>query len=188
LIWLPFTHYLCFDKLWIFVFPSICCRKEASLMSLSTPVFPLSSFLVLCVSCYCSSLQPLISHPLWSLSTFLASEFTSSYILKSIDSKLRSTGNKVHETFICLVETVLPHLIYFPVLCIYLKIPWIHFWYKWIVVHCINIFSVFFLFYWVFISFTFPMLSQKSPTHSPTNSPTHPLLLLGPVVPLYWGI
>jgi hypothetical protein len=24
----------------------------------------------------------------------------------------------------------------------------------------------YFLFYWVFISFTFPMLSQKSPTHS----------------------
>jgi hypothetical protein len=37
------------------------------------------------------------------------------------------------------------------------------------------------VFYWVFISFTFPMLSQKSPT----RSPTHPLPLLGPVVPLY---
>jgi hypothetical protein len=36
-------------------------------------------------------------------------------------------------------------------------------------------------FYWVFISFTFPMLSRKSPT----RSPTHPLPLLGPVVPLY---
>jgi hypothetical protein len=30
-------------------------------------------------------------------------------------------------------------------------------------------------FKWVFISFTFPMLSQKSPTCSPTHSPTHPL-------------
>jgi hypothetical protein len=29
---------------------------------------------------------------------------------------------------------------------------------------------------------------QKSPTGSPTNSPTHPLPLLGPGVPLYWGI
>jgi hypothetical protein len=37
----------------------------------------------------------------------------------------------------------------------------------------------------VFISFTFPMLSQKSPTRSPTHSPTHPLLLLGPGIPLY---
>jgi hypothetical protein len=43
-------------------------------------------------------------------------------------------------------------------------------------------------FYWVFISFTFPMLSQKSPTRSPSHSPTHPLPLLGPVIPLYWGI
>jgi hypothetical protein len=31
------------------------------------------------------------------------------------------------------------------------------------------------------------MLSPKSPTCSPTHSPTHPLLLLGPGVPLYWG-
>jgi hypothetical protein len=42
-----------------------------------------------------------------------------------------------------------------------------------------------FLFYWVFISFTFPMLSQKYPTCSPTHSPTHPLPLLSPVIPLY---
>ena len=40
---------------------------------------------------------------------------------------------------------------------------------------------VFFFFNWVFISFTFPILSQKSPT----RSPTHPLPLLGPGVPLY---
>jgi hypothetical protein len=32
------------------------------------------------------------------------------------------------------------------------------------------------------------MLSQKSPIPSPPNSPTHPLLLFGPGVPLYWGI
>jgi hypothetical protein len=43
-------------------------------------------------------------------------------------------------------------------------------------------FADIFLFYWVFISFTFPMLSQKSHTRSPTHSPTHPLPLL--VVPL----
>jgi small-conductance mechanosensitive channel len=42
-----------------------------------------------------------------------------------------------------------------------------------------------FIFYWVFISFTFPMLSQKSPTRSPAHSPTHPLPLLGPGIPLY---
>jgi hypothetical protein len=41
------------------------------------------------------------------------------------------------------------------------------------------------LFYWVFISFTFSMLSQKSPTFCPTHSPTHPLPLLGPGVTLY---
>jgi hypothetical protein len=40
---------------------------------------------------------------------------------------------------------------------------------------------------WVFISFTFPMLSQKSLTYFPTHSPTHPLPLLGDGVPLYWG-
>jgi hypothetical protein len=34
-----------------------------------------------------------------------------------------------------------------------------------------------------FLSFTFPMLSQKSPTPSPTHSPTHPLLLLDLGVP-----
>jgi hypothetical protein len=43
-------------------------------------------------------------------------------------------------------------------------------------------------FNWVFISFTFPMLSQKSLTRSRTHSPTHPLPLLGPGIPLYWGI
>jgi hypothetical protein len=43
-------------------------------------------------------------------------------------------------------------------------------------------------FNWVFISFTFPMLSQRSPTRSPTHSPTLPLPLLGPGIPLYWGI
>ena len=48
---------------------------------------------------------------------------------------------------------------------------------------CWSLLLLFFL-NWVFISFTFPMLSQKSLTHSPT----HPLPLLGPVVPLYWGI
>jgi hypothetical protein len=35
------------------------------------------------------------------------------------------------------------------------------------------------IFYGVFISFTFLMLSQKSPTRYPTHSPTHPLPLLG---------
>ena len=44
---------------------------------------------------------------------------------------------------------------------------------------------VFFFFNWVFISFTFPILSQKSPTRSPTHSPTHQLPLLGPGIPLY---
>jgi hypothetical protein len=43
-------------------------------------------------------------------------------------------------------------------------------------------------YYWVFISFTFPMLSQKSPTPSLTHSPTHPLPPLDPGIPLYWGI
>jgi hypothetical protein len=42
-----------------------------------------------------------------------------------------------------------------------------------------------YLFYWVFISFTFTMLSQKSPTRSPTHSPTYPLPLLGLGIPLY---
>ena len=37
----------------------------------------------------------------------------------------------------------------------------------------------------VFSSFTFPKLSQKSPIPSPPHSPTHPLLLLRPGVPLY---
>jgi hypothetical protein len=40
-------------------------------------------------------------------------------------------------------------------------------------------------YYWVFISFTFPMLSQKSPTPSHTHSPTHPLPPLDLGVPLY---
>jgi hypothetical protein len=44
-----------------------------------------------------------------------------------------------------------------------------------------------FFFNKVFSSFTFPMLSQKSPIPTP-NSPNHPLPLFGPGVPLYWGI
>jgi hypothetical protein len=46
----------------------------------------------------------------------------------------------------------------------------------------------FFYYYYVFSSITFPMLSQKSPTPSPPNSPTHPFPFFGPGVPLYWGI
>jgi hypothetical protein len=46
-------------------------------------------------------------------------------------------------------------------------------------------FFFFFFLNWVFISFSFPVLSQKSPTRSPTHSPTLPLPLLGPGVPLY---
>jgi hypothetical protein len=42
----------------------------------------------------------------------------------------------------------------------------------------------FFFIYYVFSSITFPMLSQKSPPHSPT----HPFPFFGPGVPLYWGI
>jgi hypothetical protein len=49
-------------------------------------------------------------------------------------------------------------------------------------------FFFFFLFllgiYFIYISDAIP----KVPTGSPTHSPTHPLPLLGPVVPLYWGI
>jgi hypothetical protein len=45
----------------------------------------------------------------------------------------------------------------------------------------------FFFFYYVFSSITFPMLSQKSPTHTP-HFPTHPFPFSGPGVPLYWGI
>jgi hypothetical protein len=37
-------------------------------------------------------------------------------------------------------------------------------------------------FYYVFSSFTSPVLSQKSP---PTHSPTHPLPLPGPGIPLH---
>jgi hypothetical protein len=52
------------------------------------------------------------------------------------------------------------------------------------------LFIYFLLFFlnWVFISITFPMLSQKYPPRSSTRSPTYPLALLGPGVPLYWGI
>jgi hypothetical protein len=46
---------------------------------------------------------------------------------------------------------------------------------------------MFTIFYYVFSSITFPMLSLKSPIPSP-HSPTHPLPLFGPGVPLYWGI
>jgi hypothetical protein len=42
----------------------------------------------------------------------------------------------------------------------------------------------FFFFYWLFSSFTFQMLSQKSPIPSPTYS----LPLLGSGFHLYWGI
>jgi hypothetical protein len=45
-------------------------------------------------------------------------------------------------------------------------------------------FFLFLFFYYVFSSITFPMLSQKSPTHSPTN----PFPFFGPGIPLYWGI
>jgi hypothetical protein len=34
-------------------------------------------------------------------------------------------------------------------------------------------FHFFFYYYYVFSSITFPMLSQKSPTHPPTPLPTH---------------
>jgi hypothetical protein len=46
---------------------------------------------------------------------------------------------------------------------------------------------IFNIFYYIFSSITFPMLSQKSPipSHLP---PTHPLPLFGPGIPLYWGI
>ena len=40
--------------------------------------------------------------------------------------------------------------------------------------------------FYVFSSFTFQMLSQVS--HTTPHSPTHPFLLLGPGIPLYWGI
>jgi hypothetical protein len=56
----------------------------------------------------------------------------------------------------------------------------------WLVANFCLVFVLFFFFFLnsVFISFTFPMLSQKSPKHTP---PTHPHPLLGPGVPLYWG-
>jgi hypothetical protein len=48
-------------------------------------------------------------------------------------------------------------------------------------------FLFFNIFYYVFSSIIFPMLSQKSPIPSP-HSPTHPFPLFGPGIPLYWGI
>jgi quinol-cytochrome oxidoreductase complex cytochrome b subunit len=50
------------------------------------------------------------------------------------------------------------------------------------------LFLFFSIFYYVFSSFTFPMLYQKSPIPTHSHSPTHPLPLFGPGVPLYWGI
>ena len=49
-------------------------------------------------------------------------------------------------------------------------------------------FIFFSIFYQVFSSFTFLMLYQKSPIPTHPHSPTHPLPLFGPGVPLYWGI
>ena len=50
--------------------------------------------------------------------------------------------------------------------------------------YLLGFFLIFNIFYYVFSSITFPMLSQKSPPHSPT----HPFPFFGPGVPLYWGI
>jgi hypothetical protein len=50
-----------------------------------------------------------------------------------------------------------------------------------------NFFLIFNIFYYIFSSITFPMLSQKSRI-PPPHFPTHPLPLFGPGVPLYWGI
>jgi hypothetical protein len=47
---------------------------------------------------------------------------------------------------------------------------------------------IFFNFYYIFSSITFPMLSQKSPiTSPPLPYPLIPIFF-GPGVPLYWGI
>jgi subtilase family serine protease len=51
-------------------------------------------------------------------------------------------------------------------------------------IHSFIYLFIFNTFYLVFSTFTFPMLSQCPPSHSPT----HPLPLFGPGVPLYWGI
>jgi hypothetical protein len=54
-----------------------------------------------------------------------------------------------------------------------------------VLVFFISVMLFFFLniFYYVFSSITFPMLSQKSPI--PPHFPTHPFPFYGPDVPLY---
>jgi hypothetical protein len=54
------------------------------------------------------------------------------------------------------------------------------------------IFIIFFSFFSLFLIRYFPLLHfqcyPKSPPYPPPQSPTHPLPLFGPGVPLYWGI